>query len=92
MIDVLPGGAGRGEALHEGELRDEGRRRTSTSSVGIDLGPEDGSEPYYRMKNSWGKSWADGGTARFRLADLEKLIFEGWGDAVLIHELPEGGA
>jgi len=55
---------------------------------GIDLDPEDGSEPYYRMKNSWGKDWAKGGTARFRIQDLEQLIFEGWGDAVLIHELP----
>jgi hypothetical protein len=54
----------------------------------IDLDPEDGSEPYYRLKNSWGIGWADHGTARFRIADLEKLIFEGWGDAVLIHELP----
>jgi hypothetical protein len=57
----------------------------------LDLDPEDGSEPYYRMKNSWGIGWADHGTARFRIADLEKLIFEGWGDAVLIHELPREG-
>jgi hypothetical protein len=55
---------------------------------GIDLQPVDESEPYYRMKNSWGTSWGTHGTARFKLADLEKLIFEGWGDAVLIHELP----
>jgi hypothetical protein len=54
----------------------------------IDLDPEDGSEPYYRMKNSWGTGWADHGTARFRIADLEELIFGGWGDAVLIHEVP----
>lgn len=54
----------------------------------LDLDPEDGSEPYYGMLNSWGPGWAKNGTARFRLADLEKLIFEGWGDAVLIHELP----
>jgi hypothetical protein len=54
----------------------------------IDLDPEDGSEPYYRMKQSWGLGWADHGTARFRIADLEQLIFGGWGDAVLIHELP----
>jgi len=54
----------------------------------IDLDPQDGSEPYYRMKNSWGQGWAKNGTARFRIADLEQLIFEGWGDAVLIHELP----
>jgi hypothetical protein len=54
----------------------------------IDLAPIDGGEPYYRMKNSWGRGWGKNGTARFTLADLEKLIFEGWGDAVLIHELP----
>lgn len=56
----------------------------------VDLDPEDGSEPYYRMKNSWGQGWAKNGTARFRVADLERLIFEGWGDAVLIHEVPRG--
>jgi hypothetical protein len=54
----------------------------------LDLDPQDGSEPYYRIKNSWGQGWAKNGTARFRLADLEELIFEGWGDAVLIHEVP----
>ena len=59
---------------------------------GIDLNPTDGSEPYYRLKNSWGKGWGKGGTARFKLADLEKLIFEGWGDAVLINELPREAA
>jgi hypothetical protein len=53
----------------------------------IDLDPEDGSDPYYRAKNSWGKGWADGGTARFRIEDLERLLFDGWGDAVLPHEL-----
>ena len=58
----------------------------------IDLDPQDGSEPYYRMKNSWGQGWGADGTARFRLADLERLIFEGWGDAVLIHELPKEAA
>lgn len=58
---------------------------------GIDLDPENGSEPYYRMKNSWGTGWGKHGTARFRIGDLEKLIFEGWGDAVLVHELPRGG-
>jgi hypothetical protein len=58
----------------------------------IDLDPQDGSEPYYTMLNSWGTSWGKGGTARFRLADLETLIFEGWGDAVLISELPRAAA
>ena len=55
----------------------------------IDLDPEDGSEPYYRMKQSWGTDWGDHGTARFKIADLEELIFNGWGDACLIHELPK---
>ena len=54
----------------------------------IDLDPEDGSDPYYAILNSWGPGWGKEGTARFRIADLEQLIFEGWGDAVLIHELP----
>jgi hypothetical protein len=55
---------------------------------GIDLQPLDGSDPYYRMKNSWGRNWGANGTARFHLEDLEELVFTGWGDAVLIHELP----
>jgi hypothetical protein len=55
---------------------------------GLDLDPLDGSEPYYRMKNSWGRGWGENGTARFRLADLEELVFTGWGDCVLIHEVP----
>jgi len=55
---------------------------------GIDLQPVDESEPYYRMKNSWGTGWGNHGTARFRLADLEGLIYGGWGEAILIHELP----
>ena len=54
---------------------------------GIDLDPEDGSPPYYRMKNSWGQRWGDDGMSRFRLGDLERLIFGGWGDAVLIKEV-----
>ena len=55
---------------------------------GIDLAPWDNLPPYYRMKNSWGRGWSKNGTARFRLEDLENLIFGSWGDAVLIHELP----
>jgi hypothetical protein len=56
--------------------------------VGIDLAPADGSEPYADMLNSWGTGWGDNGKARFTLPDLETLVFDGWGDAVLIHELP----
>ena len=57
--------------------------------VGIDLAPEDGSDPYYDMLNSWGPSWGRNGKARFRLDVLERLIFEGWGDGVLPHEVPK---
>jgi hypothetical protein len=56
--------------------------------VGADFAPADGSVPYYDMLNSWGPGWGDNGKARFAVPDLDKLIFEGWGDAVLIHELP----
>lgn len=55
---------------------------------GVDTDPLDGSEPFYEMLNSWGAGWGVRGTARFTMPDLEKLIFEGWGDAVLVHELP----
>jgi hypothetical protein len=56
---------------------------------GIDLDPLDGMPPYYRMKNSWGRGWGKNGTARFKLEDLDALLFgSSWGDCVLIHELP----
>jgi hypothetical protein len=63
---------------------------------GINLKPVTG-PAYYRMKNSWGKSWPGSenpgvktygpGTARFALADLESLLFNDGGDAVLITEV-----
>lgn len=55
----------------------------------IDLAPVDGSEPYVSILNSWGTGWGVKGRARFTLPDIDKLIFEGWGDAVIIHELPK---
>jgi hypothetical protein len=56
--------------------------------VGIDIDPADGSLPYYDILNSWGPTYGDNGKVRFELAVLEELAFTGWGDAVLIHELP----
>jgi hypothetical protein len=57
---------------------------------GINLEPDVG-PPFYRMKNSWGKSWPGTpkgpGTARFACTDLEELIFGEGGDAVLITEV-----
>lgn len=57
----------------------------------IDLNPVDGTEPYVEMLNSWGLDWGVNGKARFTLPQIDKLIFEGWGDAVLVHEVPRVG-
>jgi len=56
--------------------------------VGIDLAPADGSKPYYDVLNSWGPTYGIDGKARIEIPHLEELAFTGWGDAVLIHELP----
>lgn len=53
----------------------------------IDLAPAFGGPAYYRMKNSWGKGWAHGGTARVACDDMEALLFGYGGDAVLIDEV-----
>jgi len=55
---------------------------------GIDLAPEDGFTPYYRLKNSWGTDWGAHGTARIPVSELEELVSLGWVDLALIHELP----
>lgn len=52
---------------------------------GINLAPTAG-PPFYRMKNSWGTSWGKNGTARVACADLESVIFDHDGDAVVISE------
>jgi len=56
--------------------------------VTIDLDPDDWPWPYVDMLNSWGPGWGVNGKARFTLEQIDELIFGGWGDAVLIHELP----
>ena len=57
---------------------------------GINTVPQDG-PPFYRIKNSWGRTWPGTklgpGTARFALGDLEQLVFQEDGDAVLIQEV-----
>lgn len=52
---------------------------------GINLNPASG-PPFYRMKNSWNRTWAHGGTARIACEDLEDLVFNQDGDAVVITE------
>jgi hypothetical protein len=52
---------------------------------GINLQPTYG-KPYYRVKNSWGTGWGKGGTARILCADLEDLVFNHAGDAVIVTE------
>lgn len=58
----------------------------------IDLQPVDESEPYYRLKNSWGTGWGTHGTARMAVSELEGLVSLGWVDLALIHELPRAAA
>jgi len=53
---------------------------------GINTNPAEG-PPFYRMKNSWGRGWGKSGTARIAMDDLHHLIFDEWGDAVLIKEV-----
>lgn len=55
---------------------------------GIETEPADG-KPFYRIKNSWGTWWGKHGTARILKQDLEDLLFEQGGDAVLIKEIRE---
>jgi hypothetical protein len=65
---------------------------------GINLDPASGAA-FYRLKNSWGRGWpADSidtdqivygpGTARIPVEQLEDLIFNHGGDAVLLSENP----
>jgi papain like protease len=54
----------------------------------IDTAPDDGSEPYGRVKNSWGINWGNHGTVRFALDEFEDLVSKGWVDLCLIHEVP----
>jgi hypothetical protein len=52
---------------------------------GINVEPSSGL-PYYRMKNSWGQGWGYNGTARIYCKDLDWLLFQSNGDAVIITE------
>lgn len=52
---------------------------------GVNSSPSRG-EPFYRIKNSWGASWGKNGTARIPCTQLEDLIFNQNGDAVVITE------
>ena len=53
----------------------------------IELEPEFGGPPYYRVKNSWGRNWGKNGTARIACTDLEALVFDNYGDAVVLSEV-----
>jgi hypothetical protein len=86
MFDTPPDGLGHKYIRYRPESGRAGGHEYEV--VGIDLAPADGSKPYYDILNSWGPDWADNGKARIELAHLEELAFTGWGDAVLIHELP----
>jgi hypothetical protein len=53
---------------------------------GIRLDTVEGEPPFVRIKNSWGRGYANGGTVRMALSDLNTLLFDHGGDAVLISE------
>ena len=52
----------------------------------LEAGETEFIEPFYRIKNSWGRWWGDDGNARIAADDLENLVFNDWGDAIWIKE------
>jgi hypothetical protein len=43
-------------------------------------------QDHYRIHNSWGLSWGNNGRARIKRADLHQLLFEQFGDAIVVTE------
>jgi len=47
--------------------------------TGIDLNPDDGAPPFFRVENSWGAGWGSNGTARLTIESFRRLnMWDNW--------------
>jgi hypothetical protein len=47
--------------------------------TGVDLAPDNGAPPFFRVENSWGPSWLQDGTGRLTVENMRRLnIWDNW--------------